>query len=85
MPSFAKVVDPPDLAGACRARRRGLRSRLAGSPHRFGDYAVGEKIDHVDGMTVEEAEHQIATRLYQNTANVHFNAPPRKETASAGG
>ena len=46
---------------------------LAGSPHRFGDYAVGEKIDHVDGMTVEEAEHQIATRLYQNTARVHFN------------
>ena len=27
--------------------------------------AAGEKIDHVDGMTVEEAEHQIATRLYQ--------------------
>lgn len=24
-------------------------------------------------MTVEEAEHQIATRLYQNTAKVHFN------------
>ena len=33
----------------------------------------GEKIDHVDGMTVEEAEHQLATRLYQNTAKVHFN------------
>jgi 2-methylfumaryl-CoA hydratase len=25
-------------------------------------------------MTVEEAEHQIATRLYQNTAKVHFDA-----------
>ncbi len=24
-------------------------------------------------MTVEEAEHQIATRLYQNTARVHFD------------
>lgn len=46
---------------------------LAGSSHRFGDYAVGEKIDHVDGMTLEEAEHQIATRLYQNTAKVHFD------------
>ncbi len=34
---------------------------------------MGEKIDHVDGMTVEEAEHQMATRLYQNTAKVHFN------------
>ena len=46
---------------------------LAGSPYRWGDYEVGEKIDHVDGMTLEEAEHQIATRLYQNTAKVHFN------------
>ncbi len=46
---------------------------LAGSPHRFGDYRPGERIDHVDGMTVEEAEHMLATRLYQNTAKVHFN------------
>ena len=46
---------------------------LAGSSHRFADYKVGEKIDHVDGITVEEAEHQIATRLYQNTARIHFN------------
>ena len=46
---------------------------LSGSPHRFGSYQAGEKIDHIDGMTVEEAEHQIATRMYQNTAKVHFN------------
>ena len=46
---------------------------LAGSPFGFEDYEIGEKIDHVDAFTVEEAEHQIATRLYQNTAKVHFN------------
>lgn len=49
-------------------------SRLAGSPHLFDSYAKGEKIDHIDGMTIEEAEHQIATRLYQNTAKGHFDA-----------
>lgn len=48
-------------------------NELSGSKFRFGDYSPGEKIDHVDGMTVEEAEHQLATRLYQNTAKVHFN------------
>ncbi|MCA8901149.1 MAG: MaoC family dehydratase, partial [Hyphomonas sp.] len=53
---------------------------LAGSPFGFEDYAVGEKINHVDGMTVEEAEHQIATRLYQNTAKVHFDAHGQKES-----
>src|SRR6202021_141588 len=44
-----------------------------GAAHLWDDYHAGEKIDHVDGMTVEEAEHMMATRLYQNTARVHFN------------
>ncbi|MEO1264806.1 MAG: MaoC family dehydratase [Pseudomonadota bacterium] len=57
----------PEFAG------RAYDCSLAGSSHRAGDYQPGEKIDHVDGMTVEEAEHQIATRLYQNTAKVHFD------------
>jgi 2-methylfumaryl-CoA hydratase len=48
-------------------------TQLSGSTHRWEDYEPGEKIDHVDGMTVEEAEHMLATRLYQNTAKVHFN------------
>lgn len=46
---------------------------LAGSKLTWNDYEVGERIDHVDGMTIEEAEHQLATRLYQNTAKVHFD------------
>jgi 2-methylfumaryl-CoA hydratase len=46
---------------------------LAGARWRLEDYEVGERIDHVDGMTIEEAEHRIATRLYQNTARVHFD------------
>ena len=46
---------------------------LAGSPFLWEDYAVGERIDHADGITIEEAEHMLAARLYQNTARVHFN------------
>lgn len=52
---------------------------LSGEPHRWGDYEVGEKIDHVDGVTVEEAEHMMATRLWQNTAKVHFDATARPD------
>ncbi|MEM6693613.1 MAG: MaoC family dehydratase [Pseudomonadota bacterium] len=52
---------------------------LAGEPHRWGDYAVGEKIDHVDGVTLEDAEHMMATRLWQNTAKVHFDAGARPD------
>ncbi len=53
---------------------------LAGEPHRWDDYAIGEQIDHVDGVTIEEAEHMLATRLWQNTAKVHFDI-----TAGPGG
>ncbi len=74
VPNLPKRVDPAMLGDACPPLDPGKwDNQLSGSPHRFGDYAAGEKIDHVDGMTVEEAEHQIATRLYQNTAKVHFN------------
>lgn len=52
---------------------------LAGESHRWGEYTVGEQIDHVDGVTIEEAEHMMATRLWQNTAKVHFDATARPD------
>jgi 2-methylfumaryl-CoA hydratase len=74
VPQLPEAVAPDLIGSACsKLDRAAYDDALAGSPHRFGDYAVGERIDHVDGMTVEEAEHQIATRLYQNTARVHFD------------
>jgi len=74
VPELPKVVATDALGLACpRIDASAYDAVLAGSPHRFGDYAAGEKIDHIDGIAVEEAEHQIATRLYQNTARVHFN------------
>ena len=73
-PKLPDRVDPAKLAAAVpKLDIAKYDTALSGSSARFGDYAAGEKIDHVDGMTIEEAEHQIATRLYQNTAKVHFN------------
>jgi 2-methylfumaryl-CoA hydratase len=74
VPQLPKAVEADGLGEASPIIvTRSYDFALAGSPHRWGDYQVGEMIDHVDGMTVEEAEHQMATRLYQNTARVHFN------------
>jgi 2-methylfumaryl-CoA hydratase len=74
VPNLPKVVEPTALGRACPAVDiKAYDTALAGSNARWDDYAIGEKIDHVDGITVEEAEHQLATRLYQNTARVHFN------------
>src|SRR5271170_1579494 len=74
VPDLPKTVAAGEIGKACPPLRPGAYDdALAGSTERFGDFAPGERIDHVDGMTVEEAEHQLATRLYQNTARIHFN------------
>lgn len=74
VPKLAERVDPAVLAGAVPAIDVNRYAfRLAGEAYRWGDYKPGERLDHAEAMTLEEAEHQIATRLYQNTARVHFN------------
>ena len=49
------------------------------APHRLGAYQIGEIIDHVDGVTLSEAEHMMATRMWQNTAKVHFDVTARPQ------
>ena len=74
MPELIAEVEPSRLGDALPSLKLGAYDyALAGSAKRWGDYKVGDKIDHVDGQTIEEAEHQLATRLFQNTARVHFN------------
>jgi 2-methylfumaryl-CoA hydratase len=44
-----------------------------GGTARVEDYQVGARIHHAGGVTIEEADHGLATRLYQNVAHVHFD------------
>ena len=81
VPALPDAVDPSAFGDACPPiRLDAYDTALSGSPYLYDDYAVGERIDHIDGTTIEEAEHQIATRLYQNTAKVHFDAHAAKAT-----
>ncbi len=73
VPKLETAVDPGKISVAPGINFESFDVGASGSPHLWDDYVVGEKIDHVDGITVEEAEHMMATRLYQNTARVHFN------------
>lgn len=79
VPDLRKVVAPEDLVIPQGLDFTDYDFTLAGEPHRLGDYRIGEKIDHVDGVTIEEAEHMLATRLWQNTAKVHFDATFRED------
>lgn len=79
VPELAKVVPVEDLVIPAGLDFSDYDFTAAGEPHRFDDYAVGEKIDHVDGVTLSESEHMMATRLWQNTAKVHFNVEARPD------
>jgi 2-methylfumaryl-CoA hydratase len=85
-PAPATVI--PDLAPTVAASElivpRGLDfsgydHALAGERWRLGDYRIGERIDHVDAVTIEDAEHMMATRLWQNTSKVHFDTSQRED------
>lgn len=79
VPELAKAVAADDLVIPAGLDLTGYDFAAAGEPHRFDDYEVGEKIDHVDGVTLTDAEHMLATRLWQNTAKVHFNTEARPD------
>ncbi|WP_170333365.1 MaoC family dehydratase [Ruegeria arenilitoris] len=73
VPDLKKVLEPGDLVVPEGLDFSNYDFVQSGEAHRWGDYEIGETIDHVDGVTVEEAEHMLATRLWQNTAKVHFD------------
>src|SRR5512135_3082799 len=78
IPDLPQAVAPTELIVPPNLRFSGYDTALAGSTHLWDDYEIGEKIDHTDGMTIEESDHMMATRLYQNTARVHFNQHAEK-------
>src|SRR3982751_5887773 len=84
VPQLAEAVAGGDLTAPPGLDFKRYDFAHAGAPHAYEDYAIGEKIDHVDGMVVEEAEAQLATRLWQNTAKVHFNQFERGQMVLGG-
>lgn len=78
LPELPAAASASKLAAHAGLDFRRYDYALAGSTRAWEDYAPGERIDHVDGVTIEEAEHMMATRLYQNTARIHFNQHAQK-------
>ncbi len=79
------VPDLPDQVAPLTVPRhrinRAWDDRETGSPHRWEDYEPGERIDHIDGVTVEEAEHMMAARLYDNSARAHLDQRAMADSA----
>ncbi len=71
IPGLAPGVNPDLLVGAPPNH---LAPKTTGGSFFFDDYAVGERIYHIDGMTINSSDHMSFTRLYQNSARVHYDA-----------
>jgi 2-methylfumaryl-CoA hydratase len=82
VPTLPPVVTPDRLPvpEAMNLQRFPDLAWAFGSTARWDDYEVAERLDHPDAMTVEEADHVQATRLYHNTAQVHFDAKGMSES-----
>ncbi len=55
-----------------------FETSATGSDKLWNDYKVGERINHPAGMTVDDSDHTLATKLYQNNARLHFDAEMMK-------
>ena len=65
VPDLPASVAPAELGAACPqiVDAAAYDFALAGSPHRWGDYAPGERIDHVDGVAVECVDNEQSPLL----------------------
>jgi len=57
-----------------------IDTNATGGEYFFEDYQVGERLNHPEGITIDNSDHTLATKLYQNNAKVHFNDHMMKNT-----
>ena len=81
VPALPREVPAAELRLPQGLRPQALAPEATGGARRWEDYEPGEVIDHPGGMTVEESDAMSATRLYQNTARLHFDAHGAAGTA----
>lgn len=86
----------PELAERVPAERLAVAEHLrpgpvlaewcdaTGSQQLWDAYAPGDRIVHPCGMTIEEADHMQATRLYQNNSRVHFDGEAMAASPTGG-
>ena len=79
VPILKDIVSAADLTVPINLNFNSYSTVLSGSSYKVSDYKVGEIIDHADGITITESEHMMATRLWQNTAKVHFDSTLRPD------
>ena len=71
VPSFAKTT--PIQKELSIPVAKNIDTTSTGGEYFWEDYEVGERLNHIEGITIDDSDHTLATKLYQNNAKVHFN------------
>lgn len=73
IPELAQLVSVNDLPVFQGIDAKDFDTQVTGSQKLWDDFVVGERINHPAGMTVDDSDHTLATKLYQNNARLHFD------------
>ena len=73
VPTLPDFVAPEDLNIPSTLSAKNYDGIATGGQYFWEDYQIGERINHAAGMTINPADHTMATRLYQNNARLHFD------------
>ena len=73
IPELPAYVSAANLNIADSFSTRNFNAAATGGQYFWEDYSAGERIDHPSGMTINDSDHSLATRLYQNNARLHFD------------
>lgn len=74
IPELPPFVDVEHLQLSPYMSAKYYQTNATGGAYLWEDYQAGERINHSAGMTINESDHSLATRLYQNNARLHFDA-----------
>ena len=80
VPDFPALVTADKLVAPAFILPRQLSPQMTGSNRFWDDYQPMEMIKHPTGITINETDHTLATRLYQNTARVHVDLHHMKDS-----
>lgn len=80
IPEFADFVAPEKLTATFAHQNNEAVLIATGSDKFFDDVVLNVPIKHPAGITLDETDHTLATKLYQNTARVHFDLHHMKDT-----
>jgi len=81
VPELANVVAVEDLPVPAELDAHSFDTAVTGSNRLWEDFEVGERLNHPAGMTVDDSDHTLATKLYQNNAKLHFDGLAMQSTA----